>query len=127
MPLPSTGPGRRVLIIEDFRDAADTLRLLLQLLGYDARVAYSGREGVRAANEWLPDAVLSDISMPGLDGYGVAAALRKNPATAQMLLVATTAYGSCEDRARSLAAGFDGHLTKPLNLDALQELLTHTN
>jgi len=125
MPVPAAQPLRRVLVIEDHRDGADTLRLLLELLGYDARVAYTGPEGVQAAEEWLPEVVLSDIGLPGLNGYDVAAALRQNPATAQAVLVATTAYGTWQDRARCLKAGFDCHLTKPLNLTVLQEIIAH--
>ncbi len=85
---------RRVVIVEDNRATADSMRLLLDLAGYDVRVAYTGPEGVRAVAEWEPDVVLCDIGLPGLDGYGVAAALRGHPATANVRLIAITAYGS---------------------------------
>jgi CheY-like chemotaxis protein len=105
---------RRVLIVEDNRDQAESLRLLLQMRGFEVRVAYDGPEGVRAASEWHPDAVLCDIGLPGLDGYGVAAELRRNPATAAALLVAVTGYGSDEDQRRAWEAGFSVHVTKPV-------------
>jgi CheY-like chemotaxis protein len=96
-------PRTRVIIIEDNRDAAAILRLLLDLYGYEMRVAYTGPEGVRLAQQWPPEVVLCDIGLPGLDGYGVATALRQHPATAQARLIAVTAYGSDTDRQRSQA------------------------
>src|SRR5690349_10976682 len=96
----------RVLIVEDNRDQAESLRLLLQFWSYEVRVATSGPAGVQAAKEWHPDAVLCDIGLPGLDGYGVAEELRRDPDTAATLLVAVTGYGSEEDRRRAHAAGF---------------------
>src|SRR5947209_4552343 len=101
---------RRILVIEDHHETADTLGQLLELLGHEVRIAYSGPDGVRDAAVYLPEVVLSDIGLPGLDGYGVAEALRQNPATANVLLVATTAYGSDADRRRARDAGFDYHL-----------------
>ena len=109
--------------IEDNRDAADSLRMLLQLLGHQVTVAYTGPEGVRLARQSLPDVVLCDIGLPGLDGYGVASELRRDPATAGAALIAITGYGQEEDRQRSRQAGFDHHLTKPVNADILQPLL----
>ena len=114
---------RRVLIIEDNRDAADMLRLVLQIQGHDVRTAHSGPEGVRLAGEWRPEVILCDIGLPGLDGYAVAAALRSNPATSRARLVAITGYGGEENRRRALEAGFDQHLTKPVSPDQLQETL----
>jgi CheY-like chemotaxis protein len=87
------------------------------------RVAYNGPDGVTAAQEWRPEAVLCDIGLPGLDGYGVAAALRRNPDTAAALLIAVTSYGSNEDRKRAWAAGFSAHVTKPADPDLLLRLL----
>src|SRR4051794_14468482 len=85
--------GRRVLIIEDNYDGAASLRLLLELLGHEAAVAHTGPEGVRAAREWRPDVVLCDIGLPDLDGYGVVAELRRDPATADCCVIALTGYG----------------------------------
>lgn len=117
------GTGRKVVVIEDNRDAAESLRVLLELLGYNVQVAYTGLEGVRLATAWRPDAVISDIGLPGLNGYGVAEALRRHPATAQTLLIALTGYGSDEDRRLAQASGFDHHVTKPADPTDLHELL----
>jgi PAS domain S-box-containing protein len=116
----------RVLVIEDHRDAADSLRVLLEMQGHDVRVAYTGPEGVREATERPPDAVLSDIGLPGLSGLGVAAALRRNPATQGVRLIALTGYGGAEDRRRSQEAGFDAHVVKPVSPEELERLLTGT-
>jgi PAS domain S-box-containing protein len=117
------GQRLRVLVVEDNRDAADSLKLLLDLLGHETQVAATGPEGVRVAQEWSPDVVLCDIGLPGLDGYGVARQLRLHPATARVRLVALTGYGGDEDRRRSRQAGFDHHLTKPATPDDLVRLL----
>jgi CheY-like chemotaxis protein len=113
----------RVLVIEDNRATADSLCLLLDLSGHEARVAYDGVAGVRAAREWPPDVVLCDIGLPGLDGYGVAVALRGQPATAQARLIAVTAYGSEEALGRSREVGFDRHFVKPVDPGVLLGLL----
>jgi CheY-like chemotaxis protein len=113
----------RVLVVEDNKDSADSLRMLLEAYGYDVEVAYTGPDGVRAAGEHRPDVVICDIGLPGLDGYGVAAALRKNPVTADARLIALTGYGQDEDRRRAKDAGFDEHLTKPADPTALEALL----
>ncbi len=113
----------RIVIVEDNRATADSLRLLLDLYGYDVRVAYNGPDGVRVAEEWPPDFILCDIGLPGLDGYGVAATLRHHPATARAHLIAVTAYGSDEARRRGEEAGFEHHLTKPADPDTILGLL----
>jgi len=113
----------RVLVIEDNRATADSLGLLLDLSGHEARVAYDGVAGVRAAREWPPDFVLCDLGLPGLDGYGVAAALRGHPVTARARLIAVTAYGSDEARRRCREAGFERHFVKPVDPDVLLDLL----
>ncbi|MBV9126062.1 MAG: response regulator [Planctomycetes bacterium] len=125
-PHPPGQPGgrrRRILVIEDSRDTAESLRLLLQMLGHEVRVAHTGPEGVRAAREWKPELVLCDIGLPGLDGYGVARELRSDPATARAHLLALTGYGGEEDRRRSREAGFDHHLIKPVAAEDLLEIL----
>jgi CheY-like chemotaxis protein len=119
----SAGRQLRVLVVEDNRDGADSLRILLGLLGHEARVAYSGPEGVAVAREWRPDVVLCDIGLPGLDGYGVARELRLNPTTARARLLALTGYGQDEDFRRTREAGFDYHLVKPADPKKLQRLL----
>jgi CheY-like chemotaxis protein len=118
-----TGKLLRILVVEDNRDAADSLRLMLELYGYDVKVAYSGPDGVQAAKQCQPDVVLCDIGLPGLDGYGVARMLRDNPATARAHLIAVTAFGQDEDRRRSYEAGFEHHLVKPVDPDALLRVL----
>jgi PAS domain S-box-containing protein len=114
----------RVLVVEDNRDAADSLRMLLELYGYEVAVAYSGPEGVKAALQWHPDVVLCDIGLPGLSGYEVAGQLRSNPTTACARLIAVTGYGQEEDRRRSKEVGFDNHLVKPVDPMTLQGVLS---
>jgi CheY-like chemotaxis protein len=121
--LHAAGEQRRVLIVEDNRDGAESLRLLLELLGHDVRVAYTGTAGVAMARDWRPDVVVCDIGLPGLDGYGVARELRHSSGTATTHLIALTGYGQEEDRRRSLEAGFDEHLTKPAEPEILQKLI----
>ena len=115
--------GKRILVVEDNRDSADSLRLLLELSGHEVAVAYSGHDGVQAAEQYQPDVVLCDLGLPGLDGYGVARRLRDNPTTATARLIAVTAYGHDEDRRRSHEAGFDLHVVKPVEPAALGKLL----
>jgi CheY-like chemotaxis protein len=118
-------PGRQlqVLIIEDNHDTADSLQQLLDLCGYEVKVAYDGPGGVRAAQEWGPDVVLCDIGLPGLNGYGVAQALRQHRATSNARLIAITAYDSEEARKRSHQVGFERHFVKPVDLDVLLQAL----
>jgi CheY-like chemotaxis protein len=113
----------RVVIVEDNRDVADSLGYLLGLRGYEVRVAHTGPEGVRLAQEWPPEVVLCDIGLPGLDGFGVAAALRQHPATARARLIAVTAYDSDADRQHSQEVGFERHLVKPVDPGVLLEVL----
>jgi CheY-like chemotaxis protein len=116
---------RRCLIIEDNVDAAESLSLLLQLIGHEAEVAYDGAEGMEKARGFRPEVVLCDIGLPGqLDGYAVARSFRADPELRSAFLIALTGYGQEEDRRRALAAGFDTHLTKPADLDALRDLLS---
>jgi two-component system CheB/CheR fusion protein len=113
----------RILIIEDNRDAADTLQLLLESYGHEVAVAYTGIEGVKVALTWQPNVVLSDIGLPGLDGWNLARELRHNPATARVRLIAISGYNSDRDRERSSQAGFDFHLAKPCDPVFLEELI----
>jgi CheY-like chemotaxis protein len=115
--------ARRVLIIEDNRDARESLAALLRLAGHDVHTAQSGTEGIELACSAALDFVLVDIGLPDLDGYEVARRLRSHPATRRVRLVALTGYGRQEDRRRALAAGFDEHLAKPVELGSLETLL----
>ncbi len=120
----SCGGGRcRILVVEDNRDAADSLRLLLELFGYEVAVAYSGPEAVEVARQFRPDVVLSDLGLPGMDGYAVATALRQHPATAAAQLIAVSGYAGEEDQRRCREAGFNQHLTKPVDPEKLRRLL----
>jgi PAS domain S-box-containing protein len=114
----------RVLVVEDNRDAAETLRDLLELSGHEVAVAYSGPAGVATAREFWPEVVLCDLGLPGMDGYAVATELRRDTATASARLIAISGYGQEEDRLRARAAGFDEHLTKPIDLGELDRLMT---
>jgi PAS domain S-box-containing protein len=116
-------PSRRVLVVDDNHDAADSLALLLRLAGQEVRVAYDGPSALAAAREFAPALVLLDIGMPGMDGYEVARRLRQLPGQERVLLAALTGWGQEEDRRRSLEAGFDRHLVKPLEPEELQEVL----
>ncbi len=113
----------RILVIEDNHDAADSLRLLLQYIGHEVEVAYNGPDGVQCAKQLHPDLVLCDLGLPGMTGFDVARALRNEPATATVRLIAVSGYGQDEDQRRARAAGFDDHLVKPLDLDVLQNKL----
>jgi PAS domain S-box-containing protein len=121
--VPSAEHRLRVVIVEDNRDAAESLRLLLEVLGYETRVAHSGTEGLRTAVAWRPDAVLSDVGLPGLNGWDLAAQLRRHPATAGALLVGISGYGTDEDLLRARAAGFDHYLVKPADPNAIRRIL----
>ncbi|WOB07790.1 ATP-binding protein [Piscinibacter gummiphilus] len=114
----------RVLVIDDNRDAAETLSMLLEAHGHDTHRAYNGRTGLDEASDFMPQAVFCDIEMPGMNGYEVAAALRRDPRHAPALLIAVTGRGAREDQRRSLDAGFDAHLTKPVGYDAVRQVLS---
>jgi signal transduction histidine kinase/CheY-like chemotaxis protein len=121
-----TQKGRCILIIEDNKDARDTLDAVLKLIGHDVISAENGSEGVRLALQNDPDIALVDIGLPDLDGYQVANQLRQSRIGKHVRLIALTGYGSAEDRRRALAAGFDEHLTKPVDMDRLEQMLgTH--
>jgi CheY-like chemotaxis protein len=115
--------NRHVLVVEDDHDSALSLRKLLELCGYTVSVAYNSREGLEAAEKAPPDVVLCDIGLPDADGYQLAGALRRNPATARVRLIAVTAYGSEQDKQRSREAGFQLHLVKPVRPEKLLEEL----
>lgn len=117
------GPARRILVVDDNRDSASTIADVLRLWGHEVQVAFDGHEALAQAERECPDVVLLDIGLPGIDGYEVADRLRKETVTRGLTLIAMTGYGQQEDRERALAAGFDHHLTKPVDMKELQSLL----
>ncbi len=114
---------RRVLLADDNRDAADSLAVLLELAGHEVRVAYLGRDALTLAQEFRPDTAVLDIGMPDLNGYEVAAALRRESWGRDLRLIALTGWGQDSDRRRAREAGFDLLLVKPVDPDRLQESL----
>jgi len=110
-------------VIDDNHDAADSLGMLLKFLGADAYVVYDGPSALQALHIYRPAVVFLDIGMPGMDGHEVARYVRQSPEFRDVMLIAMTGWGQEEDRRRSKAAGFDHHLVKPANADALQALL----
>jgi signal transduction histidine kinase len=114
---------RRVLVVDDNRDSAESLAQLLRLFGHEIWQVYSGRDALAAVRVRRPDVVLLDIGMPDLSGYEVARQIRAEPSLAATTLIALTGYGSEEDRRRSAAAGFDGHLVKPIDFEDLERIL----
>lgn len=124
-PLSSRGRSqRRVLIIEDNRDAADTLRAGLELCGHVVEVANDGDQGLSKAREFVPEIVLCDLGLPGTNGYQVAQVLREDPKLNGAYLVALSGYAMPEDRERAQQAGFDRHLAKPPDLAYIDALLS---
>jgi PAS domain S-box-containing protein len=115
--------ARRVLVVDDNRDAAESMRLLLELLGADVRVAYSGLDALEMLESHQPSVVLLDIGMPGIDGHEVARRIRSQPRFSEVTLIALTGWGQDEDRRRSRLAGFDHHLIKPADVRTLETLL----
>ena len=122
MPNPQTPDNRRVLVVDDNEDAADSLATLLDVVGYQVRVAYDGPEAIEAADDFRPDAALLDIGLPNLSGYDIARHIRDTRG-ARVLLVAITGWGAEEDRRRAREAGFDHHFTKPADFERLVGLL----
>ena len=114
---------RRVLVVDDNRDVADSLGLLLQSLNVDVRVTYDGRSALEMISALKPEMVFLDLGMPEMDGYETARRLRQLPDGRAVQLVALTGRGQEEDRRRSLQAGFDKHLVKPVDVKLLQALL----
>jgi CheY-like chemotaxis protein len=127
----STAPGGatlavaslRVLVVDDNRDAAETLSALLGVMGHTAPVANDGPQALRMVRSFRPQVVFLDIGMPGMNGYEVAADIRRDPAFNDVMLVALTGWGGALDRTRSASAGFDEHLTKPATIAAIEQVL----
>ncbi len=114
---------RRMIIVDDTEDSTSSMAILQKRRGHETRTAFTGPDAVTAAAEFLPDVVLLDIGLPGMDGFEVARRLRAMPALAGAFLVAMSGYGSDEDRAKARLAGFDEYMVKPVDLDRFRELL----
>ncbi|MGC4070426.1 MAG: PAS domain S-box protein [Polyangiaceae bacterium] len=117
------GTVRRILVVEDNVDAAQSLRELLELLGHEVEVRHSGPQGVAAARTFQPHLVLCDIGLPGMDGYEVARAIRSEPTLSRLHLVALSGYARPQDLTMAIGAGFDRHLSKPPCVEAILEIL----
>ena len=113
----------RLLVVDDNKDAATSLGVLLRLMGHEVNVSHSGPEGLELAKSSHPHLVLMDLGMPNMDGYEVARKLRGSPGTESVVIVALTGWGQAEDRRRTAEAGFDHHLMKPLDPNALESIL----
>jgi CheY-like chemotaxis protein len=116
---------RRILVVDDNRDAAESLSMLLHARGHDVQVAYDGLEAVGAAIAFNPDVVLLDIGLPKLHGYDAARRIRDARGD-KVLLIAVTGWGQDEDRKKSRNAGFDHHLTKPVDPEAISRIIDET-
>ena len=123
-PTPATQTPTRILIVDDNGDSADSLARLLRMSGHEVRVAYDGPSGLDAAQKFLPDVVLLDIGLPGMDGYAVAQRLRENESMRETLLIAVSGYAPEKDDLRSRSSVFDHHFVKPISLRDLQVHLT---
>ena len=115
--------GCRILVVDDNKDSADSLAMVLRRKHNDVRVAYNGLEAVDAAEAFRPELVLLDIGLPKRNGYEVARRIRQHPWANEVIIVALTGWGQDEDRRRSHEAGFDLHIVKPVELAALESLL----
>ena len=122
-PPPMSAAGRRILVADDNKDSADSLQRVLQLYGYDVRVAYDGAAALRLGASFRPEVAVLDIGMPGANGYEVAREIRKQQGP-RIKLVALTGWGQEGDRRRAMEAGFDFHLTKPVDPGTLNDLLS---
>jgi len=114
---------RRVLIVDDNQDGAESLAILLQLGGHETHTAHDGQQAIEDAERLRPDIVLLDIGLPRLNGYEVCRRIREQPWGKELSMVAVTGWGQQEDRRRSQEAGFDTHIVKPVEPEALMDLL----
>jgi signal transduction histidine kinase/ActR/RegA family two-component response regulator len=121
----SKRPGLRVLVVDDIPDVADVLKMLLDLEGFETRVAYSGAVALESARDFRPDVVICDIGLPEMDGHEIARRLRRDPDFASSTLIAMTGWGAEGEVRRTRESGFDFHLVKPVDANALLELLSH--
>jgi CheY-like chemotaxis protein len=123
-PVPPVAESKRVLVVDDNRDAADSLRMLLELDGHKVKTAYDGSDALAAAREFQPEVVLLDLGLPDMSGHDVARRMAQDPLHKDVTLAALTGWGQAEDRARSAEAGFKHHLVKPVQPDELRRVLS---
>ena len=121
--LASPGPSRRIAVIDDNVDANDSLKAVLEMMGHEVSTAFDGTTGFELILETHPQIVVCDIGLPGMDGYQIITRLRETMEVPMPVMIALTGYGQPEDQARALAAGFDHHLTKPVDVEALLQLI----
>jgi CheY-like chemotaxis protein len=114
---------RRVLVVDDNVDAATSLAMLLNFQGHQAEAVYNGKDALERVGSFNPEVALLDIGLPGMNGYELAKRLRAMPQLEGVRLIALTGYGQADDRERAIAAGFDDHLVKPVDLPALEGTL----
>lgn len=114
---------RRVLLVDDNIDAAESLAQLLELSGHEVRTAGDGSNAMKLAQEFLPEVVFCDLGLPGMSGYDVARELRSLPAGRDIVLAALTGYGQPSDREKTARAGFDAHLVKPVDPSVIESFL----
>ncbi|HVF35284.1 MAG TPA: response regulator [Candidatus Saccharimonadia bacterium] len=119
-------PALKVLIVDDNRSAAEVLASALEVLGQVPRVAFDGNAALEALADFAADLVILDIGLPGMDGFDVARAIRANPASRSVHIVALSGWGRPEDRRLAAEAGFDRHFSKPIGLDELEQMLDAT-
>jgi signal transduction histidine kinase/DNA-binding response OmpR family regulator len=120
---PRKPSASRILVVDDLAASAETLKTLLEMEGFEVRMAHEGQEALAAAREFRPDVVLLDIGLPGMNGFEVAHGLRSQPESQAALLIALTGYGEAESRSRSAQAGFDFHMVKPADVNLLLAML----
>jgi CheY-like chemotaxis protein len=121
---PTAGPRRRILVVDDNRDGADSLAMMLRILGNKVQTAYDGLVAVQMAEGFKPDVVLLDIGLPKMDGHEVCRRIRQQAWGMGMVLIAVTGWGQDEDKRRSQEAGFNFHMVKPVDPASLEKLLT---
>ena len=118
---------RRILVVDDNVDSAESLAMMLELSGHDVAMAHDGAEAIKRAKEFQPDIAFLDLGMPKLNGYEAARSIREEPWGRQILLVALTGWGQEDDKRRTREAGFDAHIVKPIDFAALEKLLAQSS
>jgi CheY-like chemotaxis protein len=121
--LAANGTGRRILVVDDIRDSATSMAMMLRLTGNQVRTAHDGVEAIKVAESFRPQVILMDVGMPRLNGYEATQRIREQPWGRSAIIIALTGWGQEGDKERSREAGCDGHLVKPVSLPDLEKLL----